>query len=85
MREKKGGRLPSGSNMRGMSKYFSATSKAKFKFSSGLSWKVSMESRVRSAGKRQDERSYLGELVVVDQIGTVTVNQGTEGKAVFEA
>lgn len=29
--------LPSGSNMRGMSRYFSATSKAKFKFSKGLS------------------------------------------------
>lgn len=29
--------LPSGSNIRGMSKYFSATSKAVFKFSKGLS------------------------------------------------
>jgi hypothetical protein len=30
--------LPSGSNMRGISKYFSATSKAVFKFSKGLSF-----------------------------------------------
>lgn len=31
-------RLPSGSNMRGISRYFSATSNAVFKFCSGLSF-----------------------------------------------
>ena len=29
--------------------------------------------------------AHLGQAVVVDQIRTVAVNQGTEGKAVFKA
>lgn len=36
--ESAAGNSPSGSNMRGMSKYFSATSNAVFKFSNGLSF-----------------------------------------------
>ena len=31
--------LPSGSNILGMSRYFSAMSKARLRFSNGLSWK----------------------------------------------
>lgn len=74
--------VPSASNIRGMPRCFSAMSKARFRFSRGLSCKVAKElARVT----KQWYRRYLRELRVVNQVRSVSVDECTEGETVLPA
>ena len=58
-----------------MSRYFSAMSKARLRFSNGLSWK---KVELERSSHYYHSQFYFGELGVVQEVRTVTVDESAE-------